>query len=175
MKGILVFAVALIASASTSTKAGAPLKVGDPAPKLQVGKWVQGFPLTAFAKDKVYIVEFWATWCGPCRVAIPHLNETYQRFKAKGLVAIGQNCAEQDESLVGPFVKKMGDQMTYPVALDDKSSGDTGVMMATWMEAAEQSVIPTAFVVDREWPDCLDWPSDSAQGLVHRTGPRWQL
>src|SRR5690242_20976328 len=46
--------------------------------------------------------------------------------------------------------KKMGDQMTYPIALDEQAGGDTGVMMATWMEAALQSVIPTAFVIDRE-------------------------
>jgi thiol-disulfide isomerase/thioredoxin len=133
----------------TLTLAAAPtLKVGDPAPKLQTGKWVQGEPVKAFEKGKAYIVEFWATWCGPCRVSIPHLNETYEKFKDKGLIVIGQNISERDESLVAPFVKKMGDQMTYRVVLDDKTSNKEGQMSKTWMSAAGQNGIPTAFLVD---------------------------
>src|SRR5690242_21737362 len=86
--------------------AGEPtLKVGDPAPKLQTGKWIQGEPLTAFKEGKAYIVEFWATWCGPCRVSIPHLNDIHNTYKEKGLIVIGQDCWERDDSLVAPFVK----------------------------------------------------------------------
>jgi thiol-disulfide isomerase/thioredoxin len=125
------------------------LKIGDAAPKLQVGKWVQGDPVKEFDKDKAYIVEFWATWCGPCRVSIPHLNEIHTKYKDKGLVVIGQDCFERDDSLVAPFIKKMGDKMTYRVALDDKKDNEKGKMAETWMEAAGQGGIPTAFVVDK--------------------------
>src|SRR3954452_1602251 len=83
------------------------LKVGDRAPKLQTGKWVQGDPVKEFEQGKAYIVEFWATWCGPCRVSIPHLNEIHSKYKDKGLIVIGQDCWEQDETLVEPFIKKM--------------------------------------------------------------------
>jgi thiol-disulfide isomerase/thioredoxin len=131
------------------TRAAEPtLKVGDPAPKLQTGKWVQGDPVKDFQKGKAYIVEFWATWCGPCRASIPHVNELYNQFKDKGLVVIGQNCWEKDESLVAPFVKKMGDKMTYRVALDDKSSNSKGAMATSWMAAAGRKGIPSAFLVD---------------------------
>src|SRR5439155_10386799 len=102
---------ALLASALSAIypmAQGAALKVGDPAPKLQVSKWVQGEPVKEFARDKVYIVEFWATWCGPCRVSIPHLNELHTKFKDKGLVVIGQNAWERDQEVVAPFIKKMG-------------------------------------------------------------------
>ena len=124
------------------------LKVGDPAPKIRTGKWVQGDPVKEFEKGKAYIVEFWATWCPPCRRSIPHLNEIWQKYKDKGLVVIGQDCSERNDSGVAAFVKKMGDQMTYRVALDDKGTDPEGRMSKTWMEAAGQEGIPTAFVVN---------------------------
>lgn len=129
---------------------GAKLKVGDPAPKLQTGKWVQGEPVKSFERGKAYIVEFWATWCGPCRVSIPHLNEIHEKYKSKGLVVIGQDCWERDETLVEPFIQKMGDKMTYRVALDDKSTMEKGAMAETWMAAAGQNGIPAAFLVNKE-------------------------
>jgi thiol-disulfide isomerase/thioredoxin len=130
--------------------AEAKLTVGDPAPKLQVAKWVQGEPVKAFDTNHVYIVEFWATWCGPCRASIPHLNELWQKFKDRGLIAIGQDVWEQNDDGVAPFVKKMGDQMTYRVALDDKNSETKGAMAVTWMDAANQNGIPTAFIVNQQ-------------------------
>jgi thiol-disulfide isomerase/thioredoxin len=143
-----VAVVTLAASAMLTWAAESTLKVGDPAPKLQTGKWVQGDPVKGFQSGKAYIVEFWATWCGPCRASIPHVNELYNKFKDKGLVVIGQNCWERDESLVAPFVQKMGDKMTYRVALDDKSSNSKGAMATTWMAAAGRNGIPSAFLVD---------------------------
>jgi thiol-disulfide isomerase/thioredoxin len=152
-KQIAKWAVATLAVAAGVTlvqPSASALTVGDPAPKLKVAKWVQGEPVTGFQHGTPYIVEFWATWCGPCRASIPHLNEIYSKYKDKGLVVIGQNVWEKDESLVEPFVKKMGDKMTYRVAMDDKATSEKGVMAETWMEAAGQNGIPTAFVVNQD-------------------------
>jgi tetratricopeptide (TPR) repeat protein len=152
MKTQILFAMALMAlAAGAVVLADEPtLKVGDPAPKLQNGKWVQGDPVKEFDRDRAYIVEFWATWCGPCRVSIPHLNEIHLKFKDKGLVVVGQDCFEQDDDLVAPFVKTMGEKMTYRVALDDKKTDAKGVMAQTWMAAAGQNGIPTAFLIGKD-------------------------
>jgi len=142
--------LASVAFAFTVQAQESKLTIGDLAPKLQVSKWVQGEPVKTFEKDKAYIVEFWATWCGPCRVSIPHLNELHEKFQDKDLVVIGQDVWERDESLVEPFVKKMGDKMTYRVAMDDKSKEEQGAMATTWMKAAGQNGIPTAFVINKQ-------------------------
>jgi thiol-disulfide isomerase/thioredoxin len=126
----------------------AVLKVGDAAPKIQVSRWVQGEQVKQFEGDKVYIVEFWATWCGPCVASIPHLNEIHERFKPKGLVVIGQNVMEEDTKAAVDFVKKMAGRMTYRVTLDDKAS--EGFMARNWLTAAGQTGIPCAFVINKK-------------------------
>lgn len=125
------------------------LSIGDPAPALTVSKWVQGEPVEKLEKDTAYVVEFWATWCGPCVVSIPHLNELHEKFADRGLVVIGQDCWERDTDKVPAFLEKMGDKMTYRVALDDTSTVERGAMAQNWMQAAGQNGIPTAFVVDK--------------------------
>jgi thiol-disulfide isomerase/thioredoxin len=162
-----IMVLGLVASLALTAVAEPTLKVGDPAPKLQTGKWVQGEPVKGFERGKAYIVEFWATWCPPCRASIPALNEVYKKFKDKGLIVIGQDCSEPDDSQVAPFVKKMGDKMTYRVALDDKTSDKNGQMNTTWMEAAGREGIPSAFLVDTKGK--LAWighPMDLKEGVI---------
>ena len=102
--------------------------------------FVKGDALTLEA-DKVYVIEFWATWCGPCRTSIPHLTEVQKQFKDKGVTVIG--ISNEKAETVKPFVEKMGDKMEYTVALDTKGKAADG-----YMTAYNQRGIPTAFVVD---------------------------
>jgi len=138
------------AASPATNRSAVTLKVGEPAPRLQIGKWIQGEPVKAFDCDHAYLIEFWATWCGPCKAAIPHLNELHQKFKDRGFVVIGQNVWETSEPAVGPFVKKMGDKMTYRVALDDKSGAGKGRMADTWLAAAGKNGIPASFLVNKQ-------------------------
>ena len=90
----------------------------------------------------VYVVEFWATWCGPCKVSIPHLSELQNKFKDKGVVVVG--VTDEEASKVKPFVTKMGEKMEYLVACDKEQKTS-----AAYMEAYGQGGIPTAFVVGK--------------------------
>lgn len=141
----LSFALAILSLWPTCSFAA--LKSGDDAPKIKVASWAQGDGVKEFEGDKVYIVEFWATWCGPCIASIPHLDEIYRKHKDKGLVVIGQNLGE-DAATVSKFVKGMSGKMTYQVAVDDKSDG--GWMGKNWLTAAGQNGIPCAFVVNKK-------------------------
>jgi thiol-disulfide isomerase/thioredoxin len=142
-------AVLILAAGATLAVATEPtLKIGNPAPNLQTGKWVQGEPVTGFEKGKVYVVEFWATWCRSCRGLAPHLSEIQNKYKNAGLILIGQDCYESNERRVAPFVKRMGDKMTYRIALDDKTRNEKGAMLETWMTAAGKERVPTVFLVD---------------------------
>ena len=171
----LLAAFAPIALARAADPVAAPdakgsaitLKVGDPAPKLQTGKWVQGESVKALDRDHAYLLEFWATWCGPCKAAIPHVNDLYRKFQDKGFVVIGQNVWETSEAAVEPFVKKMADKMTYRVALDDKADGGKGRMAETWLAAAGKNGIPASFLVDKQgivvW---IGHPMDLQESMV---------
>lgn len=123
------------------------LKIGAPAPAINVSTWVKGDAVKEFEKGKVYVVEFWATWCGPCKVSIPHITELAKTYK--DVTFIGVDSFEQPSDnleAVKKFVADMGDKMDYKVAVD----GSAEFMRKNWMEAAQQPGIPTAFIVNKD-------------------------
>jgi thiol-disulfide isomerase/thioredoxin len=127
------------------------LGIGDSAPKLEVKAFVKGEPVSYFEPGKNYVVEFWATWCGPCKTSIPHLSELQKKHPT--VAFIGVSIWEQNQNEVTPFVKEMGEKMAYRVAIDsvpEKAEADKGAMAKNWMTAAGQAGIPAAFVVNKE-------------------------
>lgn len=84
--------------------------VGQPLPKLNV-QWLDQKPAT---EGKPMIVEFWATWCPPCRDSIPHLNEIYAKYKGQGLQIVG--ITDEDRAKIKKFEKEV--PIEYAVGLD---------------------------------------------------------
>ena len=126
------------------------LKVGDAAPKLSASKWVKGDPVEEFKAGQVYVIDFWATWCGPCKRSIPHVTDIQRKYKGK-VTVIGMDVWETNVDGVEPFVQEMGDKMDYTVAIDDVPQGQRqGKSAGAWMRAAGQRGIPTVFIVDKE-------------------------
>lgn len=124
----------------------AGLKVGDPAPATRPETMLQGEALKEFKPGEVYVFECWATWCGPCVAAIPHLNALHQKMGPKGVVITGVNVweSEKDPAMVErvrTFVQSQGAKMSYRVALGGKD------FVKDWLEAAGVNGIPHAFVV----------------------------
>jgi thiol-disulfide isomerase/thioredoxin len=144
--------------------ANATLKVGDKAPALSVEEWVKGKKVDKFESGKIYVVEFWATWCQPCKESIPHLNDLQKTYKDKNVTIIGVAGSERGSSTqqkldgVRNFVKGKGDGMNYTVAFDaDRSMTDT------WMTPAGRNGIPCAFLVGADGK--LAWIGHPAEGL----------
>ena len=99
-------AVAALCSIATAQDGGsqpAPsLSLGDKAPKVDLSKVVKGDFDGKFKNDKVYVIEFWATWCGPCKTSMPHLSELQQMYKDKGVTIIG--VSDETEKKVADFI-----------------------------------------------------------------------
>ena len=146
-----VFAQVTPAKPEKPEPAPITLKVGDRAPDVKIDEWVKGEKFTGFEKGTVYVVEFWATWCGPCLKSIPHITDLQRHYK--DVVFLGVAASERvpadgkDERLakLKDFVTKKGAAMDYRVAFD----GD-GDMKNDWMRAAGENGIPCAFIVGKD-------------------------
>ncbi|MFO7653702.1 MAG: TlpA disulfide reductase family protein [Candidatus Krumholzibacteriia bacterium] len=115
---------------------GDPLEVGDLAPDFRLER-LDGSPLQlSDLRGKAVLIDFWATWCPPCRVAMPDLIQL-SRDHADSLVVVGIALDQQGRQVVEPFVEKFG--VTFEVVLyDDKVVTDYGNIRS----------IPTTFLVD---------------------------
>jgi thiol-disulfide isomerase/thioredoxin len=98
-----------------------------------------------FTPGKVTVMEFWATWCGPCKAGMPHLSELQKEYKDQGVDIIG--VSNEKLALVESFIANpQWDKKTnYTIAVDQD-----GATNNAYMKAAKRNGIPCAFVVDGE-------------------------
>lgn len=93
----------------------------------------------AALKGKVVVVNFWATWCPPCRAEIPDFISVYGEYKSKGLEIVGVSLDEGGWSDVTPYVQRS--KINYPIILGDRR------VARTW---GGIQAIPTTFIIDKQ-------------------------
>lgn len=129
------------------------LVVGSKAPALNIQHWVSDgggeYPHTTdFKPGQIYVVEFWATWCGPCLKAMPHLAELQERYKAKvQLISVTNESLVEVADLMSqdyPNSNRTFGQITGAYSLTADPDGSTH---EDYMEAAGINSVPSAFVV----------------------------
>lgn len=138
------------AIAAVATALGADvLAVGSPAPAFTPEKFMSGSAFTALEPGKVYVIEFWATWCPPCVRAMPHLAKLQAEnpdITVVGIAAMERVSDDQSrEKKVTEFLEKRGGSVGFPLAVDHDAS-----MARDWMNAAKKGSIPCSFVVGKD-------------------------
>jgi peroxiredoxin len=137
---VLLSVIALVVTSCSGSEASAPTGINEglvardfSLPSLDGGK----ISLSDY-RGKVVLVNFWATWCPPCRAEIPDIEAAYRARSGDGFVVLGINGQESRET-VQPFVEAQG--MTYPILLDEQGR-----------VASEYRVLgmPMSLMIDRE-------------------------
>jgi thiol-disulfide isomerase/thioredoxin len=125
------------------------LAKGMPAPAFTPEKFMTGKEFRSFEPGKVYVLEFWATWCGPCIASMPHVTKLQKDNPDVVVVGVAgferQQDAEAKEKRVAEFLAAKGDQVGFAIALDTDGS-----MAREWLQAARIRGIPSSFVVGKD-------------------------
>jgi thiol-disulfide isomerase/thioredoxin len=166
--GLSLALLAAVATLPAACLADEGLTIGSKAPSINVEHWVSDGkgafkPVREFQTGKVYVVEFWATWCGPCIASMPHLVEVQTDYAKKGVQII--SISDEDLETVEGFLKRPFEApegtKDAPATFGDLTSAyclttdpDRSVYI-DYMEAAGQGGIPTCFIVGKtglvEW------------------------
>ncbi len=128
-------AIALVLGANAAVPAIAPLSA---APDFTLHTMNGPNMRLQEQRGRVVMVNFWATWCGPCRQEMPQLNRLYEKYHAAGFVLLGVN-VDDDQRKAAEVAGKLG--VTFPVLLDTDK---------TVSKLYDLSTMPSTVIIDRD-------------------------
>ena len=175
MLHVLLAAIISQAPAATQAAPAAPaapttlaLSIGSKAPIPEISDFVRGEKPTFFEPGKVYVIEFWATWCPPCRQSMPHLTKLAEDMKSKGVVIVG--VSDEKVETVRTFLEKdeWKQKARYTLATDPDRSTHRA-----YMEASGQGGIPTAFIVKEGVVQWIGHPMEMDAPLAKIVDGTW--
>jgi cytochrome c biogenesis protein CcmG, thiol:disulfide interchange protein DsbE len=141
---------------SSSTYSVTPMEVNHAAPELSLENVNGNTESLVDYRDKVVLVNNWATWCPPCKAEIPTLEEYYKAHSGEGFVIIGVEAGESQAEVLG-FVK--GAEITYPVWIDLENAS---------LRAFGASGLPNSFVIDRKGMVRLAWVGEINRAMLEK-------
>ncbi|MBX9657536.1 MAG: TlpA family protein disulfide reductase [Nitrospiraceae bacterium] len=137
------------------------VKVGDEAPNFQLRDLDGNVVSLAQLRGKVVLVNFWATWCGPCRIEMPAMEQLYRSYSRKDFEILAVSTDPQGAAVTRPFQQEMG--FTFPILHDAEYR--VGLMYGA-------RSLPMTFMVDRNGivrqkvPGARDWGGPDARALI---------
>lgn len=143
---------------------------GSPAPFPQIEKFVKGEAVSSFGAGNTYVIEFWATWCGPCKSSMPHLSEVQEKYADKGVRII--SISDEKIDTVTKFLEDptWAAKTRYTLCADpDRSVHDQ------YMKPAMQSGIPCAFIVKDGTVQWIGHPMQMDQPLESVVAGSWNV
>lgn len=144
--GLAASLVCIGTAVAQDDKEANKLMIGDEAPRLQHVDWLQGGPVSSWESGHVYVLDFWATWCGPCVAAIPHMNELYKEHTKDNVHVVGVAVWPNDRMTpTDEFVSEKGGKMAYTIG--DDINGKTA---EAFMTATGSRGIPTVMIVNQQ-------------------------
>lgn len=145
----IIGAAMLLASTAACTFAADRLTIGSAAPPIDIEHWLTDKePITEFEAGKVYVIEFWATWCGPCVASMPHLRQLQDRHSEKVTVI---SVSDEVPATIEEFLERKQGETTYRDITSSYwlATDPDGSVKQDYMRAADQHGIPTAFLVGK--------------------------
>jgi len=118
---------------------------GEKAPQFSLNNMNGEKVALAEFTGKVVLIDFWATWCPPCKMEIPHFNELYTAYKDKGLVILGISLDKGGNKTLDAFLKN--NTVKYPILIGNNTISN---VYQRYIKEEERNAIPFTFLIDKK-------------------------
>ncbi|RAJ29094.1 TlpA family protein disulfide reductase [Pedobacter cryoconitis] len=147
------------------------LNIGDSAPPLKVKAWVKGKPIQKFEKGKIYVIDFWATWCIPCMALMPHFSKLAHKYQDKATF-LSIDIYEKEIipiAKIKKLVDSMANRMDFTIGIEENK-----LMTKTWADPSKLEGIPSIFIINDGKIDWIGHPKYADSVLTQILNKTWR-